>query len=95
MSKYTISCSKEQVEKALKLGAEEEYLTAEEMCGWLEEQEPISDIDVYKYNSFWYYEVWLNKEKPLKSRTNQGRKEATLAAIDAALDYLIDNDLIK
>lgn len=104
MNRYTIYCTEEQTKKALELGApiEKRYNrftdftecildkpTAEQMIMWLEEQEPISDIDVYKYNNFWYYEVWCNEDSPLKGRTNQGRKEATLAAIDAALEYLI------
>lgn len=91
MSKYTISCSKEQVEKSLKLGAEEELLTAEEMIGWLEKQDDIEEITILRNRAFhsWAYLV-TNKRDKLVSSNNiyQSRPEATIAAIDAALEYL-------
>ena len=70
-----------------------ETVTAEQMIGWLEEQR--LGIDVTSDNYGYEWSVWVKKEH---SRTlsfvaeNQdyidSRKEATLAAIDAALDYL-------
>ena len=91
MSQYTISCSREQVEKSLKLGAEEELLTAEEMIGWLEEQDDVEEITIQRNRAFhsWAYLV-TNKQNKLVSSSNiyQSRKEATLAAIDAALEYI-------
>lgn len=75
-----------------------EKVTAEQMIGWLEEQ----GISV-KAMCF----SWCNENKPTwqvhayQSTTNfwdeiafghsKSSKEATLAAIDAALDYLIKN----
>lgn len=70
--------------------------TAEQMIGWLEEQGDINAIEVgcaYK----WGYRIF-NKEywEIMKHNTiYQSRQEATLAAIDAALEYLVDNGFIK
>lgn len=105
MKQYTIHCTEEQVKKALELGAPIEFETlggssnfdmkytvtptAEEMIGWLEEQ----GFYFYIMNDYhWREEVqycnnWYHSKEDLGSR-----KEATLAAIDAALDYLVDND---
>lgn len=69
-----------------------EIPTAERIIGWLEEQGDIKSINVecaYK----WHYEIY-NKEYWKIMKHNDiynSRKEATLAAIDAALDYLIKN----
>lgn len=63
--------------------------TAEEMIGWLEKQGDIDCIEVnHAYK--WSYDIF-NKEywKIMKHNTiYQSRKEATLAAIDAALEFL-------
>lgn len=68
------------------------FPTAEQMIGWLEEQEEISDLHIYKMILSWTFELYASNgdgknEHPLF----QSRKEATLAAIDAALEYLSNN----
>lgn len=71
--------------------------TAEQMLNWLEEQGVKCFVlqDMYDDNT---YNIQINKELirtghsqynyPL---THNSRKEATLSAIDAALEYLISN----
>lgn len=75
--------------------------TAEQMLGWLEEQGVLMQIE--PINGMHYY--WLLSTKELTEEPDRyswvtqyvtpnyeeipSRKEATLAAIDAALDYLI------
>lgn len=81
MSKYTIPCTRDQIEKSLKLGAKEELLTAEEMIGWLEEQ----GFDITA-SSFC---VAVDYEHVGTLGIYSGyRKEATLTAIDTALEYI-------
>lgn len=101
---YTIYCTTEQTKKALELGAPIEefnvssikgqksynYPTAEQMIGWLEEQEDIDLISICK-SSFgdWDYFIFSKTaEIAVHARVYDSRKEATLAAIDAALEYL-------
>ena len=80
------------------------YTTAEQLIGWLEDQEPIKEIAIYRYERlarrYWCYDIFDKKGYSLLTDEecfpNHGegyssRKEATLAAIDAALDYLIKN----
>lgn len=62
--------------------------TAEQVIGWLEEQEDIDDILVAKSITTWYYDVCLTTAKSIRASKFNSRKEATLAAIDAALEYL-------
>lgn len=65
--------------------------TAEQMIGWLEEQGILIDIDTEWNKSVLVY-VWDCENKSLINNVLHGsRKEATLAAIDIALDYLIKN----
>lgn len=61
--------------------------TAEQMISWLEEQYPIDHIDVYKQVTTWNSVVYMST---LERRSKKGtsRPEATLAAIDAALEHL-------
>lgn len=105
MDNYTIRCSDEQTRKARKLGASLEYTygncglkhyinpTAEQMIGWLETQ-GITSIEItFSEETKWKFEIFgeiYDYDAPYFSR-----QEATIAAIDAALDYLIDNNLIK
>lgn len=66
--------------------------TAEEMIGWLEKQ--ISFIDVIRQeNDTWLYIVYpeTHSNKNITVKGFSSRKEATLAAINAALDYLSNN----
>ena len=91
MEKYSIFCTQEQTKKALELGAPITHNgldntplkipTAEEMIGWLEEQGFFIRISSNGCMVLKGFEAILNlSSKP--------RKEATIAAIDAALEYL-------
>lgn len=71
-----------------------EKVTAEQMIGWLEEQgiaiilESIMDGDGIGY--CWIAHTFnYNEDMCMKDDKMLSRKEATLAAIDAALEYLI------
>lgn len=124
INQYTIHCTEEQTEKALKLGAPIEFSdpfndylphemidyvsergnvvcadfvlpTAEQMIGWLEEQGvvvilvSILDGDTLSYR--WViHSCQYDDDFNDRSDMTYSRKEATLAAIDAALDYLIN-----
>lgn len=107
MNRYTIYCTEEQTRKALELGApiladthEIKFTdlngvpfdvdrivipTAEEMIGWLNEQGIATDVvfipETKTYKAYCKYKCYIS--------TN--RKEATLAAIDKALEYLTNN----
>lgn len=74
--------------------------TAEQMIGWLEDKGIHVEIEYSLL--FEHYDICiLNEDESVKQRTMfndyfglpsfSSRKEATLAAIDAALDYLIEN----
>lgn len=67
--------------------------TAEQMLGWLEEQGIMFNIAVNPFNEF---KVILSKAGDFLNnianiKWNKSRREATLAAIDAALEYLSNN----
>lgn len=108
MKQYTIYCTNSQARKALSLGApigdghyyDRVYVintidyaapTAEQMISWLEEKGLLISITarntpdnpIYNYNINRCEESWS---------TFSSRQEATLAAIDAALEYLINNN---
>lgn len=101
MDIYTVYCTTEQTKKALKLGAPiathwsimtndwiyDNPLT-EQMIWWLEERNMFCEIRHYEY----FHHSYVNG-KYLGHFSS--RKEATLAAIDAALDYLSNNNLKK
>lgn len=96
MNRYTIYCTQAQAAKALELGAPIEYYlkgifkvpTAEQMTGWLEEQGIFVEVSksfiadyqslVHDANTNVFYDEYF-----------LSHKEAILAAIEAALDYLI------
>lgn len=65
--------------------------TAEQMIGWLEEKDEIQEFDI----AIWEDPLWSSivhlKNKPaiILKKTYRTRKEATIAAIDAALEYLM------
>lgn len=66
--------------------------TAEQMIGWLEEQENIKEIFVSLEYITWYYAIILSNESVIECNDSyDSRKEATLAAIDSALEYLSNN----
>lgn len=59
--------------------------TAEEMIGWLEEQEIFINVI---HDEVYFYNIQVNDPQPLKLDKYTNRREATLAAIDSALAYL-------
>lgn len=65
------------------------YPTAEQMIGWLEEDNSILGICI-RYDYGWFYEIRLKNAQGKYSSTFHSRKEATLAVINAALDYKIN-----
>lgn len=75
---------------------DEKYLipTVEQMLGWLEEQEGIDHIvidrdQVTKHRwEFYIFEDEKGENSDLYGSCYSSRKEATLAAIDTALEYL-------
>lgn len=69
-----------------------EIPTTEQMIGWLEKQ--ISFIDVIRQeNDTWLYIVYpeTHSNKNITVKGFSSRKEATLAAIDTALEHLTNN----
>lgn len=64
--------------------------TAEQMIYWLEDQELIESIEISKQMVTWTGYIWLSMDR-IKLQSFNSRKEATLAAIDAALEYLKKN----
>lgn len=64
--------------------------SAEQMIGWLEQNPRISDIDIYRSGST-YWSFYVTKFCGIIESKKEylSRKEATLAAIDAALEYLV------
>lgn len=67
--------------------------TAEQLIGWLEEQEDISEFDIAIWEKpMWAFRVHLIDKPSINGmHLFTSRKEATLAAIDAALEYLTNN----
>lgn len=70
-----------------------EIPTAEEMVGWLEEQGIQITLHVSCFNEWgcMVYNTLMLSGLVFESSWRKTRKEATLAAIDAALDYLSNN----
>lgn len=136
MNKYTIYCTEEQIEKALKLGAPieinshpplngEKFMwlsppadaiawnnntdclvpTAEQMIGWQEEQGMFIEINTHRPNRViadWKKTIYtfsvIDKFMTIDKHGGYNgtihyptRKEAILAAIDTALEYLTNN----
>lgn len=64
--------------------------TAEQMIGWLEEK--LQEIYVSHISDGWYYSLIITTYEVIPfsigQKTFKTRKDATLAAIDAALNYL-------
>lgn len=98
-SDYTILCTQEQTIKAIELGAPIEGIfipTAEQMIGWLEEKGLIFNIvkvtGLFNKASWYGFKI-ISRRGYTEYNVVQhhSRPEATLAAIDAALDYLIEN----
>lgn len=70
--------------------------TAEQMIGWLEGQGDIEEINISHIYGDWTVNIHL-KTKACIGDYNfyPSRREATLAAIDAALEYLTEHNSIK
>lgn len=69
--------------------------TAEQMIGWLEEKDII--VKIVKCDTRWFARPCSCKNADFNKDGYSSRKEATLTAIDSALNYLIqmkggDND---
>lgn len=109
MNKFTIYCTQEQTQTAYNLGAPIGYKntldnrergrfeipTAEQMIGWIREQGLAFDTE-WSWGEQVTIWVWDNhkKERVYTSDANS-LKEATLAAIDEALDYLEKQNVEK
>lgn len=66
--------------------------TAEQMIGWLEGQKGIRYISIDNYFKYgWNYTIFPWTGKSIEQDEFNSREEATLAAIDSALEYLINN----
>lgn len=61
--------------------------TSEQMINWLDEKEIYIEIVLSPYD--WYWSFLINKD--YTEKTFYTRSEAIIAAIDAALDYLIES----
>lgn len=69
-----------------------ETVTAEQMIGWLEEQESIISIEIIKCDGYWQgYVETTNYKDAIGKHGYSSRKGATIAVIDAALDYMAKN----
>lgn len=103
---YTIFCTEEQARKALELGAQlktytadgyvesgcAECPTAEQMIGWLED-EVFREVNIQYFGNYWEYNLYTSSEDLVSHKGNfRSRQEATFAAIDAALEYLTNNN---
>lgn len=73
--------------------------TAEQMIGWLEDgkiRKVRLDSLSYEDHEEWFYSIFDVENSNITFKRNYpSRKEATLAAIDAALEYLVNNKLLK
>lgn len=69
--------------------------TAEQLIGWLEDKTNITEVFVTEVSEGWYYVVEYKVGKThdaiVYPNYYDNRKEATIAAIDAALKYLTYN----
>lgn len=109
MTDYTIYCTNTQTDKALALGAPIEFQedasmddgkspirpTAEQMIGWLESHDSISEVIIATNALGGWFSRIHDADGEAAGIDNYtlyiSRKKATLAAIDAALDYLSQN----
>lgn len=68
-----------------------EIPTAEEMVGWLEEQ-GVHEVHLTHVKDGWMVCIFLQNDIIPDEFTYKSRKEAIIAAIDVALDYLTKNN---
>lgn len=86
VNKHTVLCRKRQYHTY----AEIVIPTGEEMIGWLENHKNITAIEITHFGSHWFAHVTTTTPGcSLCMDCFQTRKEATLVAIDMALNYLI------
>lgn len=104
MDRFTILCTEEQARKAISLGAPISTtptdlinntwfkVTAEQMIGWLRTKGFAFGITEYNdgFNDHVFWRVANNQETRwyISDDKLKDPKEAVIAAIDAALDYL-------
>ena len=110
INEYTIYCTEEQTKKALELGApignghyydkiciintiDYATPTTEQMIGWLNDKS--LQVTIRFRGCSWYYNIMSNYDVLSIGEDVSSRKEATLAAIDTALEYLVNDYLIK
>lgn len=67
------------------------YPTAEQMIGWLRSKGLRFEVDEFTNATYWQYHI----EPSFKCGKELCYKDAVLSLIDAALDYLVDNKLLK
>lgn len=106
MNEYTIYCNPIQTKKALELGApiEKDWIpeclfnndyfslknpTAEQMISWFEDKS--LQVTIRFRGNSWYYDIMSGYNVLSIGKDVSTRKEATLNAIDTALEYLINN----
>lgn len=70
--------------------------TAEQMIGWLEDQDLITEVKIYQHDIFleptkWNYAVYRKGMGYLGEMRFETRKDATYAAIDEALNFLLNS----
>lgn len=66
--------------------------TAEQMVEWLEDQEEISNLHIFRLSIHWTFDLHTSNGEEKNNRPLfNTRKEATLAAISSALEYLTNN----
>lgn len=71
-----------------------EYPTAEQMIGWIEQNTLFEciQVSVDAKPTNWMYANYYGKDNCISLDRFSSRKEATLAAIDAALEYLTNKN---
>lgn len=68
--------------------------SAEEMIGWIESNTHITQILIDGMEGTWGYRIYkVTTSDALEANCYKTRKEATIAAIDAALDYLLKKNV--
>lgn len=70
-----------------------EIPTAEQLIGYIEAQPCIDHIRIFRYNNGWdwSFTIFLSNYDTIEICHFNSRPEATLAAIDTALEYLSNN----
>ena len=64
------------------------FPTAEQMVGWLEEKFNLQFFTGLDIDDLFFFNIYDNDRLVLEPKSKPSRKEATLTAIDVALEYL-------